>query len=75
MGYWRDSEWLKGQGTENVSEAARGNLWAEGCLTGEVAFSPGTQPTHGDLTGREHRKKKNFWSFSNLQIVACASIG
>lgn len=58
MGYWRDREWLKVQGMENVSEAARGNLWAEGCLTGEVAFSPGTQPTHGDLTGREHRKKK-----------------
>lgn len=27
-------------------------------LDREVAFSPGTQPTRGDLTGREHRKKK-----------------
>lgn len=57
MGYWRNSEWQKCQGTENVSQAGRGNLWAEG-LTGDVAFSPGTQPMHGDLTGREHRKKK-----------------
>ena len=57
MGYWRNSEWRKCQGTENVSQDGRGNLWAEG-LTGDVAFSPGTQPMHGDLTGREHRKKK-----------------
>lgn len=41
-GYSNNSRPLKEQGMGAVSEAWRGNPWAEDCLTGDVAFSPGT---------------------------------
>lgn len=51
-----------------ISEAWRGNLYAEGCLTGKVAFSPGTQPTHGDLTRRKLRQKKKKKEIAGLSF-------
>ena len=67
--YSSNSRPLKEQGMGAVSEAWRGNRWAEDCLTGDVVFSPGTQPTRGGLTVRELRKreKKKTAGLSSLQ--------
>lgn len=64
-----NSRTLKGQGRGALSEAQRGKLCAGGCLMADMAFSPGTLPTPGDLRGRELQgEKKCCISFFLLQI-------
>lgn len=61
-----NSRLLKGQGRGALSEAWRGKLFAGGCLIGDVAFSPGTLPTPGDLRGREFQGQKIYIYVASL---------